>query len=147
MDDPPVRCGTTTVLVIIVTIIPIIAIAIITAIVIAIVVVIVVVVVVAAIIIIVIRVADIRKVVIIIVAGYVIAQDRAVARVDHQFTPTATTLGQNTHPSQKGSIDFENIEPLTLQLLANGPRHAVVLRHGRRSGQAGRHEADQNSSS
>ena len=132
-------------LVIIVTIIPIIAIAIITAIVIAIVVVIVVVV--AAIIIIVIRVADIRKVVIIIVAGYVIAQDRAVARVDHQFTPTATTLGQNTHPSQKGSIDFENIEPLTLQLLANGPRHAVVLRHGRRSGQAGRHEADQNSSS
>ncbi len=135
-------------LVIIVTIIPIIAIAIITAIVIAIVVVvIVVVVVVAAIIIIVIRVADIRKVVIIIVAGYVIAQDRAVARVDHQFTPTATTLGQNTHPSQKGSIDFENIEPLTLQLLANGPRHAVVLRHGRRSGQAGRHEADQNSSS
>ncbi|MEQ8367682.1 MAG: hypothetical protein RIB61_13330 [Roseicyclus sp.] len=137
-------------LVIIVTIIPIIAIAIITAIVIAIVVVIVVVVVVvvvAAIIIIVIRVADIRKVVIIIVAGYVIAQDRAVARVDHQFTPTATTLGQNTHPSQKGSIDFKNIEPLTLQLLANGPRHAVVLRHGRRSSQAGRHEADQNSSS
>lgn len=142
MDDPPVRCGTTTVLVIIVTIIPIIAIAIITAIVVVIVIAIV-----AAIIIIVIRVADIRKVVIIIVAGYVIAQDRAVARVDHQFTPTATTLGQNTHPSQKGSIDFENIEPLMLQLLANGPRHAVVLRHGRRSSQAGRHEADQNSSS